>query len=479
GLFSGATMDDAFISFRYARHLAGGHGLVYNLGERVEGYTNFLWVVLAAGFEWLGWAVPPFMALVGSVSAIVTVWITARAAVALGGGSSPPSAHKAGDPPSSSMVLAVVAGLPLALLPGFAFYAVTGLETCLFALFLSAAGFVLVKDREVPFALLTSVAFWIRPEAGLLGVVGWGWLLWDRRRRGDRWPGRALLVFLALVTPYLVFKVIYFGSLLPATIHAKPPVLAQGFKYVGLGLVPLAPMIVAGLWGLHRRWLTRAHRILFGLWVMYTLATLLTGPDWMPASRLLVPFFPWLCVAISPVLARPWLAGPPSRVFAVAGVALAFFFLGNVGWRSFTLYQGYAYQWEGDRAVVGLIETLEKRGVRSIGTVNIGLVGYTGARMRILDLVGLTDVHIANLPGAHLHKEPSETYLAERSPDVFLLTSSKPVELGGPGGGAYTPDFAVENYLFRLPWFQRNYGYGGTVALSRNDYFHVFSRRSP
>ncbi len=37
--------DDAFISFRYVRNLIEGHGLVFNPGERVEGYTNFLWVL--------------------------------------------------------------------------------------------------------------------------------------------------------------------------------------------------------------------------------------------------------------------------------------------------------------------------------------------------------------------------------------------------------------------------------------------------
>src|SRR5438552_142444 len=42
------TLDDAFISLRYARNLAKGHGIVFNAGERVEGYTNFLWVVILA-----------------------------------------------------------------------------------------------------------------------------------------------------------------------------------------------------------------------------------------------------------------------------------------------------------------------------------------------------------------------------------------------------------------------------------------------
>ena len=41
--------EDAFISFRYARHFAEGHGLRWNVDEApVEGYTNFLWVVMMA-----------------------------------------------------------------------------------------------------------------------------------------------------------------------------------------------------------------------------------------------------------------------------------------------------------------------------------------------------------------------------------------------------------------------------------------------
>src|ERR1035437_3918387 len=44
--------DDAYISFRYARNLALHGQLVFNLGERVEGYTNFLWtVILALGIK--------------------------------------------------------------------------------------------------------------------------------------------------------------------------------------------------------------------------------------------------------------------------------------------------------------------------------------------------------------------------------------------------------------------------------------------
>ena len=46
--------DDAYISFRYARNLAEHGQLVFNVGERVEGFTNFLWTVLLAGGIKLG-----------------------------------------------------------------------------------------------------------------------------------------------------------------------------------------------------------------------------------------------------------------------------------------------------------------------------------------------------------------------------------------------------------------------------------------
>lgn len=42
-------MDDAYISYRYAWNLVHGYGLVYNVGEVVEGYTNFLWTLISAG----------------------------------------------------------------------------------------------------------------------------------------------------------------------------------------------------------------------------------------------------------------------------------------------------------------------------------------------------------------------------------------------------------------------------------------------
>ena len=64
--------DDAFISFRYARNLVRGAGLVYNVGERVEGYSNFLWTILLAGAHALGVPLPETARVLGLTFAVAT-----------------------------------------------------------------------------------------------------------------------------------------------------------------------------------------------------------------------------------------------------------------------------------------------------------------------------------------------------------------------------------------------------------------------
>ena len=49
--FSWFLTDDTFISFRYTRNLLDEHGLVFNPGEHVEGYTYFLWILELAAIS--------------------------------------------------------------------------------------------------------------------------------------------------------------------------------------------------------------------------------------------------------------------------------------------------------------------------------------------------------------------------------------------------------------------------------------------
>lgn len=42
----GFIQDDTYITLQYAKHFADGNGLVFNIGQRVEGFTSLIWVLL-------------------------------------------------------------------------------------------------------------------------------------------------------------------------------------------------------------------------------------------------------------------------------------------------------------------------------------------------------------------------------------------------------------------------------------------------
>src|SRR5436190_7638355 len=67
--------DDAFISFVYSRNLARHGQLVFNLGERVEGYTNFLWTVLLAGLLKVGLPPEILSRVPGTAAACATLFV--------------------------------------------------------------------------------------------------------------------------------------------------------------------------------------------------------------------------------------------------------------------------------------------------------------------------------------------------------------------------------------------------------------------
>ena len=70
--------DDAFISFRYVRNLLEGHGLVFNPGEYVEGYTNFLWILELAALWGLFGLRPeqaaPWLSVAYTVGTLAALW---------------------------------------------------------------------------------------------------------------------------------------------------------------------------------------------------------------------------------------------------------------------------------------------------------------------------------------------------------------------------------------------------------------------
>ena len=207
-------LDDAFIAFRYARNLVEGVGLVWNPGEPpVEGYSNFLWVLVMAVVHQLGLEPLRAAKVLGLLSSVLGLgavgWLTWRA--------------------TACRYTALAAALLLGFTQDWIVNAVLGLETSLYAtLMMLALGSVLqLAQSRTPrlgglAGVLLGVCALTRPEAPMLFLLSGAWLGWQWR---GAVPRRAALVFAAgfgaVFGPYFVFRLAYYGDFLPTAVRAK------------------------------------------------------------------------------------------------------------------------------------------------------------------------------------------------------------------------------------------------------------------
>jgi len=303
--YSPYIVDDAFISLRYALRWADGVGIVYNLGERVEGYSNFLWVAIEAVCFRLGLPVISCIKIIGLLSAVATAALTfslTRRVVQ-------------GEPARSGAALFALS--LFCVNAGVAVWAQSGLETCLFGLLVIAMclRYEVERGRAQAWpvsALLFGLAWMTRPEAPVYGLYFVVRRLTGRERRplgrGDlNW----LLAAACLVAPYEIFGLWYYGALLPNTYGAKlGGAVALGDKLRALAEQPLLVAFVAkqgfgfacllalGLAGA----LLRGRKLAPVLWAPLFGASffvLYAQSDWMPRYRLWIPALPFLCALVA------------------------------------------------------------------------------------------------------------------------------------------------------------------------------------
>jgi len=463
--FSGCNVDDAYISYRYALHLAHGAGLVFNPGERVEGYTNFLWTVLAALSLRLRLPAPLVLPLLSLASLVALVLVTLRGARAL-----------RPDTAAPHPVDGLFAGLVVAASAGLAYHSFAGLETVPFALAWTLAALSAVRGRPWSFALSGAVAFLLRPEAGLL--LAWGaatlLLLSPAPRRDVLRAGSALA--LALVA-YLGWKLWYFGELLPNTLRAKLPDRALGLRYLLDWSTLAGGLLLVALGALPS--MTRAARALLSLVALHTLAVVFEGGDWMFGYRLLLPSLPCLAMALdAPVVG---LLPPPRWRLPRAAAALAAIAALSL-WSAQNLRVGALIRESNlllgaqDLSRASLARELLSRGARSAALYDIGVFGYAVPSMRIADLGGLTDRDLASRPGGLGRKQVDDAWMRARDPDV-VLANAFPVALPGRAEALLRVQWPVERRLLGLPGFAARYVPECVASVGGHYLLLVYRRR--
>ncbi len=296
----GDAVDDAYISFRYARNWVEGEGLVFNSGERVEGYTNFLWIVVLAPAIAVGLPVGPVSMVLGGICSLATLWLLYRYLATTPGG----------------VWAGVLAAGLLAADGSFALWAVGGLETALFTLLVAAGAISYLREdggprRGLATGLLFALATMTRPEGILvLGVTAFHSVA--RAAAERRLPGQAdllrLLGFAAVYGPYFLWRFSYYGYPFPNTFYLKVGTsdraaeMARGWAHLrtfvgghGALLVPA----VATLAFIERGVRAAASYLALVVGVFFAYV-IYVGGDWS-VGRFFVPVLPLLYTLLSPL----------------------------------------------------------------------------------------------------------------------------------------------------------------------------------
>jgi hypothetical protein len=455
-LHAAFTVDDAAISFSYARNFAQGYGLgaLYPGAARVEGYSNLLWVILLAAGTYLGFDTVLVSKILGLTFSLGVVTLLYFALVRY---------------LRQRWLLIGLVLLPISLT--FTFWSVSGLENALYAFLITLSVLLLIKEEEAPTCLPVGSALSLvlvgmtRPEGLLYALAGlaykvvqWllNWKIQDERPLRFRnlliWCG----VFLVGYGLFKAWHWWYFAAWWPNPIYAKAGwygtdlariwfdpggwVYLRGYfrTYGATWIIPL--LLFGGLVSL------RGPQKIFLIFSLAALALPLYTPDWMINYRFVYPFLPFeiALVILAGDQLLTWLVDKQNRTLwkrAGAALLLAWFAFGvaRFTWANLRLSQrqlSCSYQtpmaetlctdgkmyWsmgEVDQKYQELSRFARQIGLQD-GLFMIPDIGATSylQNLRILDLAGLADYHLARIRESPLMKQ----YIFQEQRPDFILT---------------------------------------------------------
>lgn len=286
-LYSGFYHDDAYISLKYAQNLIRGNGLVWNKSEYVEGYTNFLWIILTSA---IGGLFHIDLVLTTKLLGIATCL---SALIFLG-------IYKNGKYSYVSLLLASNGC--------YALWSVGGLEASAFASMLAACVVLSLEHSIVNQPIMAGTFFallsMMRPEGVMFFFIT---LIHARFVQKSKHSTLLLIGFLFLYAPYFLWRYVYYGyELMPNTYYAKSGpmpgldmvTIKTGAKYVENFFKTYGFPIAIFLFLKNIRCFVRQAALPFMLLSLYLVYVIKNGGDHMPGYRFMVHIIPVFYIAV-------------------------------------------------------------------------------------------------------------------------------------------------------------------------------------
>src|SRR5699024_2534946 len=241
--------DDAFITFRYADNVADGAGAVFNAGERVEGYSDFSWLVLLAFARTLfDVTVAGAAVVLGTLATLGSVLLAYVLVNRVVRDARPATGNAAG---MGLLAAALTAGAS-----SLAAFGMSGLPTSLFLLLVLGVCYALAAHHPVIAGGLLALTMMTRPDGLVVAVVAVSWLTFNAARgRTDWWsPGTCTIGALVLLMPWAAWRLTYYGDLVPAGLVDEPDGASRapwqhmsGFVLAHHGVLSLAIAVISVL----------------------------------------------------------------------------------------------------------------------------------------------------------------------------------------------------------------------------------------
>jgi len=446
-----SLVDDAMISMRYAWNFSHGLGLVWNAGERVEGYSNFLMTLVMAAITWLFDKRSAVLAvqILGIPTVILSAFLAREISREVFGG----------NPRSVTLSLAVFV-FTLLYYP-LSFWSLMGMETGLVTVCTLAGALWSLRwtrSRRARDLFLSAaflgLAFLTRNDALLFAVIVFASAAWTAWIEKDKARARDFLLagilYAAFVLGLLLFRWLYYGALVPNTYTLKLGQIPLSVR-VNDGMIYIAQFIketwlvlLAALVGLfvlrdRRKWFLVAFAvaaILYQIW---------TGGDAWGRWRFLVPALPLLLVlatGAADTLAQKFSTGRPRALAGAASLGLLLTSLLVPYWGEVTFSRAIAdYAPNLHNVNVAIAINSVTAPEATIGVFYAGVIPYYTDRYAF-DFLGKSDVHIAEL---YPHLPPAVTW--------FQRTTL-------PGHNKYDLRYSImelqPTYIQRYYWGEQN-----------------------
>ncbi len=446
--------DDAYITLRYARNFIAGSGIVWNPGEYVQGYTNFLHLILISFISKFDVNLVLASRIVG-MTALVSlcgVLLLIRS-----------------DCDRSLYYLPLI--LVMTSTP-FLVWSIGGLEGTLFSLLVTSGCLLFIMDlglgishwRYALSGICFGLSFLTRPDGIVFIAVSFIWLLLQRNTKKRDIIAFTITIAIILL-PYIVWQIWYYGDIVPNTFYAKAgafsyPRLLSGVRYIVNYAIcpPFLPLfffasfiylLVTRKWDLKIAYLTLSI-------LAYTIFIVFVGGDHMQAFRFLLPLIPLMSIMITMTLSFFTLQRGRLTINSITIATLLL-----VG---FQLVNGKLNPRREDSAsfigtIVGkyIAKAWPNGSVVALNTA--GSTPYYAGQHCYIDMLGLNDSHIAKrridkielywqrIPG---HLKGDGNYVLSRCPDYIIV---------GPSQGAlvWEPWFLSDLEMARNPNFTRDY----------------------